>query len=275
MQLTIEDKARLNNGIEMPYFGLGTYKIENPDEAVSSVITSLLNGYRLIDTARMYNNEIFIGEAIASSGVPREDIFITSKLWINEHGRDKTLFAVEDSLKNLKTNYIDLYLIHWPSGGKRIETWKTLESLISEGKCKAIGVSNFAVKHINELLDNCDIVPAVNQVEFSPFLYQKNLLDFCRRKGIQLEAYSPLGRGYKVDDPKIEKISKKYSKSTPQVLIRWALQHKVIVIPKSSNEKRIKENTDIFDFDISNEDMKYLDSLNSNYRLADNPEDMD
>ena len=271
MKLTIKDKVKLNNGIMMPYFGLGTYKIENPKEAVSAVRTSLETGYRLIDTARMYNNEGYVGEAVSASGVPREEIFITSKLWISEHGRDKTFFAVDDSLKQLGTDYIDLYLIHWPSGGKRIETWNALETLLKEGKCRAIGVSNFAVKHINELTENCPVVPAVNQVEFNPFLYQKDLLDFCTGKGIQLEGYSPLGRGYKVNDPKIAATAKKYSKTPAQILIRWALQHKVVVIPKSSDKKRIKENADIFDFEISEDDMNYLDSLDSNYRLADDP----
>lgn len=275
MQLNINDKVKLNNGINMPYFGLGTYKIDKPQEAITAVEVALENGYRLIDTARMYNNESYLGQAISSSGVSREEIFITSKLWTSEHGKDNTLRAVDDSLKQLKTDYIDLYLIHWPSGGKRIETWNALESLLNDGKCKAIGVSNFAVKHLNELTDNCSIVPAVNQVEFSPFLFQKDLLEYCNEKGIQLEAYSPLGRGYKVDDPEISPIAVKYSKSPAQILIRWVLQHRVIVIPKSSNKKRILENADIFNFEISEEDMSYLDSLNSNYRLADDPESID
>ncbi len=275
MKITINDKVKLNNGVMMPYFGLGTYKIENPKEAVSAVRASLETGYRLIDTARMYINERYVGEAVSASGIPREEIFITSKLWISEHGRDKTFFAVDDSLRQLRTDYIDLYLIHWPSGGKRIETWKALETLIDEGKCRAIGVSNFAFKHINELLDNCRVVPAVNQVEFSPFLYQKDLLEFCREKGIQLEGYSPLGRGNKVKDPKIASTAEKYSKTPAQILIRWSLQHKVIVIPKSSDKNRIKENADIFDFEISGDDMEYLDSLDCNYRLADDPGKID
>ncbi len=275
MQLTIKDTVRLNNGISMPCFGLGTYKIDKPVEAINAVKAALSSGYRLIDTARMYNNESYLGKAVSESGIPRKDIFITSKLWISEHGRDKTLRAADDSLKQLNTDYIDLYLIHWPSGGKRPETWNALETLLAEGKFKAIGVSNFAVKHLNEIMDNCSVVPAVNQVEFSPFLYQKDLLEFCNSRGIQLEAYSPLGRGYKVNDPQISGIAKRYSKSPAQILIRWALQHKVIVIPKSSNKNRIIENADIFNFEISVEDMNYLDSLNSNYRLADDPESMD
>lgn len=275
MRLTINDAVQLNNGINMPYFGFGTYKIEDGKEAVSAVSAALENGYRLIDTARMYNNEKYIGRVLESSDIPRGEIFITSKLWTKEHGYDKTLYSVDDSLAKLKTDYIDLYLIHWPNGGKRTETWKALELLLKDGKCRAIGVSNFAIKHLKEIIDNCSIIPAVNQVEFSPFLYQKDLLEFCRSKGIQLEAYSPLGRGNKASDPKIATIGAKYSKSAAQILIRWALQHRIIVIPKSSNKERIKENADIFDFDISEDDMNYLDSLNSNYRLANDPEKMD
>ena len=272
MKLTINDRAILNNGIGMPYFGLGTYKITSHKEATTAVAAALEKGYRLIDTARMYNNEKYIGAAVRASGIPREDIFITTKLWTNEHGKNNTLRAFNDSLKQLNTDYVDLFLIHWPDGGKRIETWKAMEELLAQEKCKAIGVSNFAVKHINELLDNCSVVPAVDQVEFSPFLYQKDLLVYCVTKGIQLEAYSPLGRGNKVKDLLIDIVAKKYSKSPAQILIRWALQHKIIVIPKSADKQRIIENADVFDFEITEEDMNYLNMLNTNYRLAADPE---
>ena len=274
MSLKISDGIKLNNGIKIPKFGFGTYNLTDKRETFNAVRAALDAGYRLIDTARMYNNEELIGKAVNESGIPREEIFITTKLWTNEHGYDNAHRVFKDSLKKLNTGYIDLFLIHWPSGGKRKETWQAMQEIAATGECRAIGVSNFTERHIDELVESGGTVPAVNQVEFSPFLYQKNLLDYCRGNGIQLEAYSPLVRGYKVDDKRITPIAEKYEKTNAQVILRWILQHNVIAIPKSSHEKRIKENADIFDFELEEEDMKKLNGFSEGLRYADDPADM-
>ncbi len=271
MQLKISDKIKLNNSIDMPLFGLGVYLTEPGKEAQNAVRYALETGYRLIDTAAMYKNEEDVGTAIRQSKIPREEIFVTTKLWNDDHGYDKALKAFDKSLTKLNIDYIDLYLIHWPVSEKRNETWKAFEKILESGKCRAIGISNYTINHIEELMTNTETIPAVNQVEFSPFLYQKDLLEFCHSKNIQLEAYSPLSRGRKLDNPTLVAIAERYSKTPAQIMIRWVLQHKVIVIPKSANEKRIKENADIFDFNLSEEDMNNLDSLNYNFRVAWDP----
>lgn len=271
MKLNLSDKVKLNNGVEMPKFGLGVYLAKQGKETQSAVKHALTDGYRLLDTASMYGNEKDVGIAIKESGVPREEIFVTTKLWNDDHGYDKALKAFEKSLKKLDIGYIDLYLIHWPGGNKRNDTWKAFEKILETGKCRAIGISNYMINHIKELLSFADIVPTVNQVEFSPYLYQKDLLEYCNSNKIQLEAYSPLARGRKLDDPTLNAISKKHSKTPAQIMLRWALQHKVIVIPKSSNNNRIEENADIFDFNLDDEDMQILDSSNYNFRVAWDP----
>jgi diketogulonate reductase-like aldo/keto reductase len=257
--------------VEIPLFGLGTFQMRSGMETQQAVLAALEAGYRLIDTAQMYGNEEDVGIALRKSGIPREEIFITTKLWNSEHGYQKTLNACEESLEKLDLPYVDLYLIHWPVQGLRNETWKAMVTLLEGGKCRAIGVSNYMIRHLEELLAHSDTVPTVNQVEFSPYLYLSDLLEFCRKHKIQLEAYSPLTKGYKLNDQKLANVAKKYSKTPAQILIRWTLQKDVVVIPKSSHKERILENADVFDFEISPDDMKLLDSFNQNMRTSWDP----
>jgi len=270
-EIRIDTKVKLNNGVEMPIFGLGVYQARRGRKTQEAVFNALKAGYRLIDTASMYENEKDVGEAVRKSSIPREEVFITTKLWNSEHGYDPAISAFEKSRKRLGLSYIDLYLIHWPVEGLRNESWKAFETLLKEGKCRAIGVSNYMVRHLEELLNNSSTVPAVNQVEFNPYLYQKELLEFCRNHDIQLEAYSPLTKGYKLNDPKLVNVASKYSKSPAQILIRWALQKEVVVIPKSSRKERIYENADVFDFTISPEDIRVFDSFNEDLRTSWDP----
>jgi len=270
-EISIDTKIKLNNSVEMPIFGLGTYQTRSGKETQAAVLYALEAGYRLIDTAKIYGNEKDVGEVVRKSGIPREEVFITTKLWNSDHGYEAAIAACEKSLKSLGLSYIDLYLIHWPVEGLRNETWRAMETLQKEGKCRAIGVSNYMIWHLEELLRSSSTVPAVNQVEFSPYLYQKDLLEFCRSHNIQLEAYSPLTKGQKLSDPKLVAIASRYSKSPAQMLIRWVLQHGVIVIPKSSKKERIFENADVFDFTISPEDKSVLDSFNENLRTSWDP----
>jgi diketogulonate reductase-like aldo/keto reductase len=267
----IDSRVKLNNGIEMPYFGLGVYLIHSGEETFRAVQHALNVGYRLIDTARMYDNEEDVGRAVQESSIPRSEIFVTTKLWNSDHGYDKALRAFQRSLEALRLDYINLYLIHWPVEGLRRDTWRALETVLEEGKCRAIGVSNYTIPHLKDLLGKARIVPAVNQVEFSPFLYQKELFDFCREQGIQMEAYSPLTRGKKFKDKTLRTMAEKYDKTAAQILIRWALQHDLVVIPKSSHPGCISENADVFDFLISEEDMLKMDKLNENFRVSWNP----
>ena len=268
---TINSTVKLNNDLEMPRLGLGVYLMDPGEETRQAVMTALEEGYRLIDTAAMYGNERDVGRAVKESPVPREEIFVTTKLWNSDHGYDRTLRAFDKSLQLLDMEYIDLYLIHWPVEGLRKETWRAMEKLYNDGKCRAIGVSNYTISHLTELLDCADVPPMVNQVEFSPFLYQKDLLNFCQSKDIRLEAYSPLTRTKKFNNPVIKQVAEKYKKSPAQIMIRWALQHEVIVIPKSSHRERIWENARVFDFSISEEDMETLNGLNQNYHVSWDP----
>lgn len=258
----------------MPILGFGTYMIKGEKKVKESVSAALDAGYRLIDTAQMYDNEEFIGEAIRDSGIPREEIFITTKLNNNEHGLDKAKRAFDISMDKLKLDYLDLFLIHWPIKGLRLESWKALENIYQQKGTRAIGVSNYTIRHLKELFMNSEIKPAVNQVEFNPFNYHERILSFCNEEGIKLEAYTPLSRGNKFKHKTIIELSDKYSKSPAQIMMRWAIQHKVIPIPKSTHKERIEENADIFDFNIEDEDMDKLDSLNENYRLAMDPHEI-
>lgn len=271
MNLTINDKAKLNNGVEIPYFGLGVYLSVPGEETFNAVRWALEAGYRHIDTAAFYKNEHDVGKAIKESSIPREEIFVTTKLWNDDHGYDKTLRAFDESLKKLGFDYVDLYLIHWPVSGLRNESYRALETILKDGRARAIGVSNYTTSHLRELLNSCQVVPAVNQVEFSPFLYQKGLLEFCLQNNIQLEAYSPLARASKLSDRRLKEIAARYGKTTAQIMIRWALEHKIVVIPKSAHKERIFENADVFNFEISAGDMQILDSLDENYRVAWDP----
>jgi len=271
MKMTIDSRVRLNNGVEMPYFGLGVYLASAGKEVQQVMQHALRLGYRLFDTASMYDNEYDVGKVIRESPIPRQDIFVTTKLWNSDHGYDKSIKAFHKSLERMGLAYIDLYLIHWPVEGLRHESWRALESLRETGKCRAIGVSNYLIRHLEELLGYARVIPAVNQVEFTPFLYLKDLLDFCCLHHIQLESYSPLTRGKKFRDPLLQELSRKYQKTPAQILIRWNLQHEVVVIPKSSRPERIEENAAVFDFTISPEDMESLNQLDQNYRVSWNP----
>jgi len=265
LKLTIDTKIELNNGVKMPILGLGTWKITGTD-AINTVKWALEAGYRHIDTAKLYNNETQIGIAIKESDISREDIFITSKVWDRDQGYQSTIKALDRSLKRLNSTYVDLYLIHWPRKSKRIETWKALEKIYKEGKARAIGVSNYWIHHLQEILDSFTIKPSINQFELNPFLYRKELINFCKEKDISIEAYSPLTHGNKLDYPLLEKIAKKYHKSVAQILIRWGLQHEFIEIPKSSNKDHIIQNSMVFDFELVEEEMKKLDKIDAKYQ---------
>ncbi len=271
MEFSIESCAVLNNGVKMPYLGLGTYLLGTGRITQTAILHALLAGYRHIDTAKFYRNEKDIGLVIRQTDIPREAIFISTMVWNTDQGYEKTLAACDQSLENLNTDYIDLYLMHWPVTDIRLDTWRAMEDLFDAGKCRAIGVSNFTKKHLEELIANSKIIPAVNQVEFHPYLYQKALLDYCREEGVQLEGYSPLTKGRKLNDPILVEIGQQYKKTPAQILIRWALQHEVITIPKSKSKERIRENADVFDFKITPEDMTILNVLNDNLRTSWDP----
>ena len=267
MKISLGDQKKLNNDVEIPCIGLGVFAAKNGEETQVAVHYALEAGYRHVDTAMIYGNEEGVGKAIASSSLMREEIFITTKVWNEDQGYEKTLKACQASLERLGLDYIDLYLIHWPVDNRRYETWEAMIRLRDEGKCQAVGVSNFTVEMLEDFLDRYSVMPAVNQVEFTPYLYQKGLLEYCREKSIQLEAYSPLTRGKKLDDPKLVEIAQKYDKSTAQILIRWGLQHDIVVLPKSVHKSRIIDNINVFDFEISPEDMQRLDGFNENLRM--------
>ena len=271
MQATVEPVAKLNNGVMIPRLGLGVYQSPPGQTTQRAVEYALKVGYRHIDTARIYNNESDVGTALHKSGIKREDVFITTKLWNSDHGYESALRACDQSLKRLGLKYLDLYLIHWPVPEIRNESWQALTQLLRDGKCRSIGVSNYTIQHLTELFDKSEIAPMVNQVEFSPFLYQKQLLDYCEKNKIQLEAYSPLTQGEKLNHPKIQSIAKKHNKTPAQVLIRWSLQHNLVTIPKSVREERIRENSQVFDYNLTVEDMRILDSLDENFRNSWDP----
>lgn len=275
MAKNIADRVRLNNGVEMPWLGLGVWKTQEGGEVENAVKAALRAGYRHIDTATIYGNEAGVGRAIAESGVDREELFVTTKVWNSDQGYESTLRAFEESRKKLGLEFIDLYLVHWAVEGKYKETWRALEKLYRDGKVRAIGVSNFQIHHLKDLLVDAQIKPAVNQVEFHPYLTQKKLLAFCREEGIQLEAWSPLMQGNFIQEPVIQEIAQKYGKTPAQVVLRWDLQHEVVTIPKSVKEHRIQENGDIFDFALEDEDMERLDNLNRNHRFGPDPDHVD
>ena len=271
---TITDRVILNNGVEMPWLGLGLYKSKNGIETVNAIKTALNYGYRSFDTASFYGNEESVGQAIHDSSISRKDLFLTTKVWNSEQGFIKTKKAFETSLNKLELDYIDLYLIHWPVKGKYIETWKAIEELYLEGYVRAIGVCNFTIKQLEHLIRHIQIAPTVNQVEFHPLLYQKELLDYCSYKKIQLEAWRPLTKGIIFKYTTIQSIAKKYNKTPAQILLRWDLQHEVITIPKSVTPARILENSQIFDFVIHDDDMEKINLLHEGRRLGPDPENV-
>ncbi len=261
----ISNTIRLSNGVEVPVLGLGTFRSEKGAETQKAVAWALEAGYRHIDTAAMYGNEEDVGLAVAQSRVKREDVFITTKLRNDDQGYESTLKACEESLRVLKMDYIDLYLVHWPVTGLRAKTWEAFIKLYDQGKCRAIGVSNYTIRHLNELLAQSAFVPMVNQIEIHPFLYRKDLIDFCMARNIAVEAYSPLSKARRMDDPRLVSISAKYQRSAAQVLVRWSLQHGWISLPKSVRQERIVENAGVFDFDLDAADMLTLDSMDEGY----------
>ncbi len=272
MQLSINSTVKLNNNVTMPLLGLGTWLASDGKEVEKAVKFALETGYKSIDTAAIYGNERGVGRAIKTGIIPREQIFVTTKLWNTDQGFKSTLNAFDVSMQKLDIDYLDLYLIHWPVKGKYKESWKALEQLYNDGKVRAIGVSNFHIHHLKDLLDEADIVPMINQVEFHPYLTQIELRKFCSEHKIQFEAWSPLMQGNFLSVPTIHKIAEKYNKTPAQIILRWDIQHNVVTIPKSVHEDRIKENSEIFDFELDEEDINKIDALNKNYRFGPNPD---
>jgi methylglyoxal/glyoxal reductase len=275
MPNSLQDTTTLHNGVKMPWFGLGVFKVQEGSEVVESVKAAIKHGYKSIDTAAIYKNEEGVGQGIKESGVPREELFITTKVWNSDQGYESTIQAFETSMGKLGLDYLDLYLIHWPGKDKYKDTWKALEKLYKDGRVRAIGVSNFQIHHLKDLMSEAEVKPMVNQVEYHPHLTQKELLDFCQQEGIQLEAWSPLKQGELLSDPTINEIAEKYQKSPAQIILRWDLQNKVVTIPKSIKEQRIIENANIFDFKLTTEDMAKIDALNKNERIGADPDTME
>lgn len=269
----IEDKWQLSNGAEIPILGLGVYKAKNGSEVKNSIKTALQNGYRLIDTATFYHNEEGVGEAIRESGIPREDIFVTTKLWIDDQLKNNTEKAFHDSLDRMGLDYIDLYLIHWPVPDKYLESWKILQKIYESGKAKAIGVSNCLKHQLESLKALGGVSPMLVQNEFHPRLVQQDLVEYCQRNHIIYQAWSPLMRGEILSNEHIQKIARKHQKTAAQVVIRWDLQMGVATIPKSVHEKRIIENADVFDFELSEEEMKEITSLDRSERTGAHPDE--
>ena len=265
--------STLNNGNDMPLLGLGVYDM-HAEEAVKAVRFALETGYRLIDTAAMYENEIQIGEGIRQSGISRKEIFVTTKVNNPDQGYDNTLKAFDESLHKLNIEYIDLYLIHWPIKNKRKETWKAIENLYLNQKVKNIGVANYLVPFLKELEEYASVVPSVNQMEFSPYLFMESELRYCQQHQIVLQAYTPLIRGQKFNDQRLQTLAVKYKKTPAQIILRWSIQQGISSIPKSSNPSRIKENFDIFDFEIEEKYILEMNSWNEHFRVVDNPLDM-
>lgn len=272
---SIQDRTTLSNGVRMPWFGLGVFQTEEGPEVEQAVQWALELGYRSVDTASAYGNEAGVGRALKRSSVPREEIFLTTKVWNQDQGFDSTLKAFEQSLLRLDQDFVDLYLVHWPVKGQYKDTWRALEHLYQEQRVRAIGVSNFLVHHLKDLLSDCEIVPMVNQVEFHPRLIQPTLLDFCQSEGIQLEAWSPIMKGRVLNIQELVSIGEKYGKSAVQVALRWDLQHQVVTIPKSAQQQRIASNADIFDFELSEEDMARIDQLDRGDRVGPDPDNFD
>lgn len=266
---SLKDSYKLHNGVQIPCIGFGTWQTPNGDVAVASVKTALEVGYRHIDTAAGYGNEESVGIAVRESGIQREEIFITSKLQNSEHGYDNTIRAFEDTMKKLDMDYLDLYLIHWPNPIKfrtnwreaNAGTWKAFEELYKAGRIRSIGISNFHPRHIDELIKTATILPMVNQIRLCPGDTQDEVVNYCKERNILLEAYSPLGTGRIFEVPEMQNLAAKYGKSIAQICVRWSLQMGFLPLPKSVNEERIKENAEVFDFELSGEDVKFIANL--------------
>ncbi len=264
-------RVPLNQGPRMPIVGLGVYQTPHGEPTRRAVRWALEAGYRMIDTAALYENEADVGAALRASGVPREEVFVTTKLWHEDQGYESAKRAFEESLGKLGLDYVDLYLIHWPraeSPEDRLGSWRALEELRAEGRCRAVGVSNYTPRHLEEIAARSKLVPAVNQIEFHPFVYDPEILAYCSGRGIRVEAYSPLTRNRRLDDPRIAAVARAVGRSPAQVLIRWGLQHGVVEIPKSVHRERIVENAAVFDFALTGTQMAALDALVDHRRVT-------
>lgn len=270
---TTAETARLtlHNGVSIPQVGLGVWQAARGEETQAAVRAALALGYRHVDTARVYGNEMDVGAAVRQSGIARDQLFVTTKLWNDDQGYDATLRAFEQSLKRLGLEYIDLYLLHWPVAGKRLDSWQALEELYAQKRVRAIGVSNFLVPHLEELLKHAEVVPHVNQIELTPFLQRRDTLALCQKHQIVVEAYSPLTRGQKLADPTLLRVASKVGRSAAQVLLRWGIQKGVVTLPKSVTPERIAENAALFDFALDAAAMQALDGLEANLTTGWDP----
>lgn len=264
----------LNNGVKIPAVGVGVFRVNDESVAYDTVKTALSVGYRHIDTAMIYGNESAVGQAIKDSGIDRKEIFLTTKLWNDDQRSGKVQEAIEDSLRRLETDYVDLYLVHWPVKGTYVSIWKKMEELYKKGQARAIGVSNYNPHHLDDLLKEAEIVPAINQIECYPYLTQENVVKYCLDRGIRPQAWGPLGAGQSdvLVNPIITDIAKKYSKSPAQVVLRWNVQRGVVVIPKSVHKERLIENLSIMDFQLTDEEVQKISNLNKNLRLGSDPD---
>ncbi|MEO2205886.1 aldo/keto reductase [Paenibacillus pabuli] len=268
----VQDTTTLYNGVKMPWLGFGVFKVKDGEEVVEAVKTAIQAGYRSIDTAKAYNNETGVAQGIRESGVAREDLFITTKVWNSDQGYESTLAAFEASMERLELEYLDLYLIHWPVKGKYKDTWRALEKLHKEGRIRAIGVSNFQIHHLEDLMMDATIKPAVNQVELHPLLIQSELREYCSKHQIQIEAWSPLGQGNLLEHPLLQDIAAKHRKSPAQVILRWDLQNGIVTIPKSVTPQRIQDNASLYDFELTAEEIEQINGLNENKRFGSDPD---
>lgn len=269
---SMKDTLELNNGVVIPRLGFGVFRIVDEKEGEKAIAAALEAGYRLFDTASVYGNEEIVGRALGRSGVPRKELFITTKAWNSELGYEETKEAFERSRERLATDYIDLYLIHWPLFDQAAGAWSAMEELHGRGLIRAIGVSNFNLSHLDLLAEQAKTVPAVNQVEFHPYLVQHDLLRECSMRGIRLEAWSPFIRGKVFSDPLIAALAEKHGKSVAQIVLRWILQKDIITIPKSAAPERIRENSRVFDFSLSDAETKQIDALHRGEHLGPTPE---
>lgn len=265
----------LPGGTKIPALGLGVFRSPAGPTTQTAVLAALEAGYRHIDTAAIYGNEVDVGEAVRRSGLPREDVFVTTKLWNTDHGFETTLRAVNSSLEQLGFEYVDLYLVHWPVPDLRIDTWRAMERILGDGRARAIGVSNYMPHHLDELLTHAGVPPAVNQFELSPYNYEsrRTLVELCQENDIVVEAYSPLTKGVKLGDPALVPVAAAHGKTPAQVLIRWALEHGFVVLPKSTNPDRIRQNADVHDFELSDDEMVRLDDLDEGLVTGWDPTD--
>ncbi|WP_270170780.1 aldo/keto reductase [Paenibacillus sp. SYP-B4298] len=275
MPTSIADTVELNNGVQMPWLGLGVWKVKEKAELQRAVAAALSSGYRSIDTAAVYGNEEGVGLALRNSGLPREELFITTKLWNADQGYESALAAFEQSRRRLGLDYIDLYLIHWPVKNMYKDSWRAMVKLYEEGYVRAIGVSNFQSRHLEALQQLCPIIPAVNQIELHPRNTQKPLLADCRRRGIQVQAWSPLMRGQLMEEQTLQQLSTRYNKSIAQIILRWNIQQRIVTIPKSVTPQRIAENSQIFDFELTAGEMAAIDQLNEDLRTGKHPDEFD